>query len=90
MAEKEKEEDITEEMSEEEQIGFHKGCLSTLSKEKQELSKIVNIVDQLIQMHTGELKDLGVDIERGGAELKGEEEKSSKDKGKKKPIEDII
>ena len=49
--------------SPEEQIGFHKGALSTLAKERQELSKIVGIVEQLMQMHVQALKELGVDLE---------------------------
>ena len=47
-----------------EQIGFHKGSLTTLAKERQELVKMVNIVDQLIQAHMKALKDLGVDLEK--------------------------
>jgi len=47
-----------------EQIGFHKGALMTLAKEKQELIKMVNIVDQLMQVHLKALKDLGVDLQK--------------------------
>ncbi|MBS3163177.1 hypothetical protein J4427_00620 [Candidatus Woesearchaeota archaeon] len=47
-----------------EQIGFHKGALTTLAKERQELVKIVNITEQLMQMHLKSLKDLGVDLEK--------------------------
>jgi len=47
-----------------EQIGFHKGALSTLAKERQELLKMINIVDQLLQAHIKALKDLGVDLEK--------------------------
>lgn len=49
-------------MSKEEQIGFHKGSLTTLSKEREELLRMVNICEQLIQMHVKGLKDLGVDL----------------------------
>ncbi len=73
--------------SKEEQIGFHKGSLSTLAKERQELSRLLNIVEQLMQMHIGSLKELGVDVEK-------EAEEASKDGGsgskKKAPIEDIL
>lgn len=48
--------------SNDEQIGFHKGALSTLAKEREEMSKILNIVEQLMQMHIKALKDLGVDL----------------------------
>lgn len=50
-------------MANEEKIGFHKGALSTLVKERQELSRILQIVEQLMQMHVKELKELGVDLE---------------------------
>jgi len=51
-------------MANEEIIGFHKGSLTTLIKERQELIKMVQVVEQIIQMHVKELKDLGVDIEQ--------------------------
>lgn len=47
-----------------EQIGFHKGALTTLAKERQELIKMIQIVEQLMQMHVKSLKDLGVDLEK--------------------------
>lgn len=47
-----------------EQIGFHKGSLATLAKERQELLKMVNITEQLMQMHIKALKDLGIDLEK--------------------------
>jgi biotin operon repressor len=50
-------------MANEEIIGYHKGALATLSKERQELAKMVGIVDQFIKMHLDELKKLGVDLE---------------------------
>ncbi|MEM4282544.1 MAG: hypothetical protein QXU88_02270 [Candidatus Woesearchaeota archaeon] len=50
------------EVSKEEQIGFHKGSLTTLAKEREELVRLVAIVEQLMQMHIKALKDLGVDI----------------------------
>lgn len=50
-------------MANEEVIGYHKGALATLSKERQELVKMVGIVDQFIKMHLDELKKLGVDLE---------------------------
>jgi len=48
--------------SKEERIGFHKGALSTLAKEREEMSKILGIVEQLMQMHVSALKELGVDL----------------------------
>jgi len=50
-------------MSKEEQIGFHKGSIATLAKEREELVKMVRIVEQLMQLHIKNLKDLGVDLE---------------------------
>ena len=50
--------------SKDEQVGFHKGSLATLSKERMELMRILGIVEQLMQMHVKELKDLGVDLEK--------------------------
>jgi len=67
--------------SNDEQIGFHKGALSTLAKERQELAKMLQIVEQIMQMHISALKDLGVDLEKAAAEA----EKAS---GKK--MEDML
>ncbi|MBN2458626.1 hypothetical protein JXB31_05860 [Candidatus Woesearchaeota archaeon] len=53
---------MTEGSSRDEQVGFHKGALSTLAKEREEMAKIVSIVEQLMQMHVKALKDLGVDL----------------------------
>lgn len=59
-----------------EQIGYHKGALATLAKEREEMMKILQIVEQLMQMHIKSLKDLGVDLE--------------KEAQKKKPIDDLV
>ncbi len=48
--------------NEQEQIGFHKGSLTTLIKEREELARLITIVEQLIQMHLKALKELGVDM----------------------------
>lgn len=55
-------------VSEDEQIGFHKGALATLAKEREEMQKILSIVEQLMQMHIKSLKDLGVDLEQAAKE----------------------
>jgi len=68
-------------MSNEERIGFHKGALSTLAKEREELSRILKIVEQLMHMHVSNLKELGVDLQ---SQAKNAEKKDSK------PIEDIL
>lgn len=48
----------------EERIGFHKGCLDTLMKEREELLKIVAVTEQLMSMHIKSLKELGVDLQK--------------------------
>jgi len=53
---------MANELPKEEQIGFHKGALSTLAKERQELLRILQIVEQLMKIHVKGLQDLGVDI----------------------------
>jgi len=51
-------------MSKDEQVGFHKGAIDTLVKERTELIKIVNIVDSLLKAHVEALKKLGIDLTR--------------------------
>ena len=53
-----------------EQIGFHKGALTTLAKEREEMMKILTIVEQLMQMHIKALKDLGVDLAAAAKQAK--------------------
>lgn len=62
--------------NEAEQTGFHKGALTTLAKERQELMRMLGIVEQLMQMHIKALKDLGIDLEE-----------EAKKATKKKPLE---
>jgi len=57
--------------SSDEQIGFHKGALTTLAKEREEMMKILTIVEQLMQMHLKALKELGVDLAAEAKKLKG-------------------
>ena len=75
--------------SKDEQIGFHKGSLSTLAKEREEFARILSIVEQLMQMHIGALKELGVDIAAQAEGVSSSVAKKSP-KTKKKPIEDIL
>lgn len=69
--------------SKEEKIGFHKGSLATLTKEREELMRILQIVEHLMQLHIKELKELGVDL------VSEAKEATKKLKGKK-PIEDVL
>lgn len=62
-------------MTNEEQIGFHKGSLTTLVKEREELSRLLQIVNSLIQAHVKELKDLGIDLEKELKDKKSLDEK---------------
>ena len=55
---------MVEKVSKDEQIGFHKGALATLVKETEEMMKIQNIIEQLVQMHIKSLKDFGVDLNK--------------------------
>jgi len=71
----------------EEQIGFHKGALSTLSKERSEMARILQIVEQLMQMHVAALTELGVDLRKEVEEMKTQDTIKP---GKKKPIEDVL
>jgi hypothetical protein len=68
-----------------EQIGFHKGALSTLAKEREEMIRILQIVEQLMQMHIKGLQELGVDLEKAAKEAQKTQKKE-----KAKPIEDIL
>ncbi len=66
-------------VSKDEQIGFHKGALTTLAKEREEMLKILSIVEQLMQMHIKGLQELGVDLQKEAVKTKA-----------KKPIEDSL
>ncbi len=67
-----------------ERIGFHKGSLAVLAKERQEMQRILGIVEQLMQMHLTELKDLGVDLSEEAGKAKAEAS------AKKPPIDELL
>lgn len=71
------------EQSKDERIGFHKGSLAVLAKERQEMQRILGIVEQLMQMHLSELSNLGVDLSQ-------EVEKSKSEAKKKPPIDELL
>ena len=73
---------MAEEASKDEQIGFHKGALSTLAKEREELARLLGIVEQLMQMHVKALSELGVDLQKMAEEAQGGAGSA--------PIEDIV
>ncbi|MBI2649858.1 hypothetical protein HYX04_00930 [Candidatus Woesearchaeota archaeon] len=70
---------MPKDISKDEQVGFHKGALTTLAKEREEMLKILSIVEQLMQMHIKNLKELGVDLQKESQQTKA-----------KKPIEDVL
>ncbi|MBS3091013.1 hypothetical protein J4217_01020 [Candidatus Pacearchaeota archaeon] len=57
-------------MSREEQIGYHKGAINTLTAERNELIRIVTVTESLIAAHVKALEELGVKLD-----LKQEEKK---------------
>ena len=75
-------------VSKEEQIGFHKGSLSTLAKEREEMIRILQIVEQLMQMHIKGLKDLGVDLE--AAAKKAQKKPEEKQRKPSKAIDEML
>ena len=76
--------------SKDEQIGFHKGSLATLAKERQELAKILNIVEQLMQMHVKALKELGIDLVKEAEAAQKAQKGGKASPGTSKPIEDLV
>ncbi len=66
-----------ENASKEEQIGFHKGALSTLSKEREEMQRILQVVEQLMQMHIKSLKDLGIDLAEQARQAQSQQQANS-------------
>ena len=56
------ESDPKSKMSNEEEIGFHKGSLNTLVSERNELVKMIGNVEAILQAHVSRLKELGVEV----------------------------
>ena len=61
---------MPKDINKDEQTGFHKGALTTLAKEREEMLKILSIVEQLMQMHIKSLQDLGVDLQKETSKAK--------------------
>lgn len=59
-------------VTKEEQIGMHKGALSVLVLEQQEFMKLLQVIQQQINAHVNELKNLGVDLEAESKKAKTE------------------
>ena len=49
-------------MAKDEEIGFHKGSITTLLKERQEFVRMIGIIDALLKAHSEALQKLGVGI----------------------------
>lgn len=51
-------------MSQEMEIGFHQGALNTLVAERNELFKMMQNIEMIMQAHLKRLEELGVKIEQ--------------------------
>ena len=76
--------------SKDEQVGFHKGALSVLAKEREEMAKILNVVEQLMQMHIKALKELGVDLEAMAKQAEAAQQPAAQPQADEKPLEDAL
>ena len=52
-------------MSREMEIGFHQGALNTLVNERNELIKMAQVTEQIMQAHIKRLEELGVKVNAG-------------------------
>ncbi|MBU3906638.1 MAG: hypothetical protein KKA64_00110 [Nanoarchaeota archaeon] len=53
-------ENLENQISKEEEIGFHKGTLNTLVNERNEFVKMIQIIESIMQAHVKRLEELGV------------------------------
>jgi hypothetical protein len=58
------------EMSKEMEIGFHQGALNTLINERNELVKMIQQVEMVMQAHLKRLEEMGVKVQTGNQEPK--------------------
>jgi hypothetical protein len=65
-AKKSAKKDAGQEMPKETEIGFHQGALNTLVAERNELFKMIQNVEAIMQAHLKRLEELGVKIETKG------------------------
>ena len=79
-----------QQMSKEEQIGFHKGALSVLAIEQQEFMKLLQIVQQQIEGHVKALKTLGIDLEAEAKKIQAEMQSKQEASGKKEDLLDRL
>ncbi len=51
-------------MSKEMEIGFHQGALNTLVNERNELIKMAQMTEQIMQAHLKRMEELGVKVQK--------------------------
>ncbi|MGD9275612.1 MAG: hypothetical protein PVJ67_00405 [Candidatus Pacearchaeota archaeon] len=56
--------DAAPQIPKEEEIGFHKGALNTLVAERNELFKMMQNVEAIMQAHMKRLEELGVKLQK--------------------------
>ncbi len=61
---KDSKEKSSQEMPKETEIGFHQGALNTLVNERNELFKMIQNIEAIMQAHLKRLEELGVKIEK--------------------------
>jgi biotin operon repressor len=64
--------------------------LHTLAKEREEMAKILSIVESLMQMHIKALKELGVDLEQQASDLSEAANIQAEPKGTDKKIDELL
>ena len=52
-----------QEVSKEQEIGFHQGALNTLVNERNELIKMIQNIESIMQAHIKRLEEMGVKIQ---------------------------
>ncbi len=52
------------EMPKETEIGFHQGALNTLINERNELFKMIQNIESIMQAHLKRLEELGVKVQK--------------------------
>lgn len=57
-------EPVQPQISKDEEIGFHKGALNTLANERNELFKMMQNVEGIMQAHLKRLEELGIKIKQ--------------------------
>ena len=51
-------------MSKEMEVGFHQGALNTLANERNELVKMIQAVESIMQAHLKRLEELGIKVQQ--------------------------